>query len=84
MSSKKIPIFTTGNVGTPSQPFTPKEPMTYVNAWNGKVLKDLPTFGTPTGLPKGHKNEYFHGGIKLNGENIVSCHHVFPPNQKKY
>lgn len=74
MSGKKNPIFTTGNVGSPSVPYIPTQPMTYVNAWNGQILDGLPTYGTPTGLPKGHKNEYFHGGIKLNGENVISCH----------
>ncbi len=72
--SKKVPVFTTGDVNIPSTPFVPNKETIYVNAYDGIVLQERPTYKTPTGVPKGHKNEFFHGGIKLPGDNVVMCH----------
>lgn len=71
MSGKKVPVFTTGNVNKPSVPYIPTGNVTCVNAWNGQVLDSHPTFSTPTGLPVGHKNQFFHGGIRLDNDVIM-------------
>lgn len=74
MSGKKVPIFTTGNINQPSVPYIPTGNVVYVNAWNGRVLDCHPTFNTPTGLPLGHKNHFFHGGIKRSGDDVIMFH----------
>jgi hypothetical protein len=54
--------------------FQPTPQTTLVNAWTGDIMTSHPTFSTPTGMPKGHKNEFFHGGVKDNNSNTVSFH----------
>ncbi len=74
MSSNKIPLFTLGGVNEPSFKITAKPNDVFVSAYSGKILPGHPTFGTPTGLPVGHKNEFYHGGIKVPDKNIFICH----------
>jgi len=75
-SAPKVPIFTNATVGVPSTTFTPDANTVFVNAYNGAVLKEHPTFATPTGNTTG--NLTFHGGVKVDGENIVSFHRTIP------
>ncbi len=44
----------------------------FINAYNGKVMNEHPTFLTKTGNTSG--NLTFHGGVKLDGVNAVSFH----------
>ena len=74
MSSKKIPIFTLGGINEPSKTFIPNEETIFVSSYTGQILDGQPTFGTPTGLPIGHKNQFFHGGVKNPILNVVICH----------
>jgi hypothetical protein len=76
MSDKKVPTFTTGNIGKPSVTYVPQVQDVYVNAWNGQILNSHPTFSTPTGLPSGHKNQFFHGGVKLENSNTIMFHGI--------
>lgn len=80
MSNKKVPVFTTGNINQPSKIYIPTDNITFVNSWTGDILDSHPTFSTPTGLPIGHKNRFFHGGIKLNNEDVIVFHGI---GQKK-
>jgi hypothetical protein len=75
-SAPKIPIYTNASVGIPSTTFTPDANTVFVNAYNGQVLSSHPTFATPTGNTSG--NTTFHGGVKVDGQNIVSCHRTVP------
>jgi hypothetical protein len=69
--NNKVPVFTTGNIGEPSKPVIPTSNVVHVNAWNGQILDCQPTFSTPTGLPVGSKNEFFHGGIQINPNTVM-------------
>jgi hypothetical protein len=75
-SAPKIPIYTNALPGVPSTTFTPDANTTFVNAYNGQILNAHPTFATPTGNTTG--NTTFHGGVKVDGQNIVSCHRIVP------
>lgn len=75
-SAPKIPIYTNATVGVPSTTFVPNANTVFVNAYNGQVLPSHPTFSTPTGNTTG--NTTFHGGVKVDGQNIVSCHRSLP------
>ena len=74
MSSKapNIPIYTNAMPGTPSTTFTPNVNTIFVNAYNGQILNSHPTFSTPTGNT--NHNITFHGGVKHDFLNVVSCH----------
>jgi hypothetical protein len=72
----KVPIFTNATVGVPSTTFTPNASTIFVNAYNGTVLNEHPTFSTPTGNTSG--NLTFHGGVKVDGKNEVSFHRTIP------
>ncbi len=71
--TNKIPIYTTGNVGTPSVPFQPNTGTTFISAYSGNILNGHPTFTTKTDDSSG-KNPYYHGGIAI-GNNKVVCHY---------
>ena len=75
-SVPKIPIYTNATVGVPSTTFIPNANTVFVNAYNGQILQSQPTFSTPTGNTTG--NTTFHGGVKVDGQNIVSCHRTIP------
>lgn len=69
-----IPIFTPGNIGTPSQKISVpniQNPV-FVSAYTGNTLPGHPSFATSTDDPTG-KNPTFHGGILIN-ENTIMCH----------
>lgn len=61
MSSKKVPLFTTGAPGQPSVKVNNPDPNTiYYNSYTGEQLPGRPSFNTPTGNTTG--NTTFHGG----------------------
>lgn len=70
--SKKIPIFTTGDINVPSTKFVPNEDTIFVSSYTGKVLDSHPTFTTQTDDSTG-KNPTYHGGLYI-GNNKVVCH----------
>lgn len=74
MSSKKIPVYTTGDVNVPSVKYTPNSNTTYYSSYTGAKLNSHPTFNTPTDDPSG-KNPTFHGGIAIDN-NRMMCHQI--------
>lgn len=71
-NDRKVPIYTNASVGIPSTKFTPDNNTVFINAYNGQVMNNHPTFSTSTGNITG--NLTFHGGVKLDGVNAVSFH----------
>jgi hypothetical protein len=72
-SNNEIPLFTTGNMGLASTPFTPNNNTIYISSYTGDVLPGRPTFQTKTDDSTG-KNQTYHGGIFI-GNDIVMCHY---------
>mmetsp|Transcript_19790 Transcript_19790/g.16958 ORF Transcript_19790/g.16958 Transcript_19790/m.16958 type:complete len:84 (+) Transcript_19790:61-312(+) len=81
--SKKVPVYTTGNVGKPSKKVSSKDTdgCTYVSAYTGKELDSHPTFNTPTDDPTG-KNKTYHGGLHIGNNTVVF--HKYMGNQNSY
>ncbi len=75
-TAPKIPIYTNATVGIPSTTFTPDANTIFVNAYNGQSLPSHPAFATSTRNTT--RNLTFHGGVKVDGQNIVSCHRSVP------
>lgn len=77
MSSKKVPIHTTGNNGVASVKIIPNNDTEYFSAYTGKKLDTHPTYGTKTDDPTG-KNKTFHGGIAISPTKVM-CHRQTNP-----
>lgn len=73
MSNTNVPIYTTGNLGLPSENYTPTPETIFVSSYTGNIIPQ-PTYGTPHDSPVGPGT--YHGGLYI-GNDIVMCHNHF-------
>ena len=77
MSSKKVPIYTTGDNGVASVKVIPNKDTEYFSAYSGKKLDAHPTYNTITDDSTG-KNKTYHGGIAISPIKVM-CHRQTNP-----